>query len=205
MRNQKTTQEHINKIIEFRQALYAHGLGRRKDALFEALDALCMSGPVDAFPRLSLNPVHRRQWHSLYKAVEQGSLDAWSDAELDLSVSTKDLSPLKALTKSDIPPIGPVSVTTRLSLGEEGYLLDDLRVQAGSKGAVWAAAKAKLGPLRYDDADFFRFLSADVVMEWTSAAALGRLLNKDIPDIGPGTGRFRIEGRPRSARRPRCR
>jgi len=75
---QKTTQEHINKIIEFRQALYAHGFGRRKDALFETLDALCMSGQLASFPCLSLGGVHRRQWHSLYKAVEQGSLDdAW--------------------------------------------------------------------------------------------------------------------------------
>ena len=132
--------------------------------------------------------------------ISQGSLDAWSDAELDLSVSINDLGPLKALTKSDLPPIGPVSVATRLSLREEDYLLDNVRIRAGSKSAVWVESNAKFGPLRYDDADVLRFLSGDIVIEWASAAALGRLLNEDIPDVGPGTGRFRIEGRPRSAR-----
>lgn len=75
MTNQKTTQKHINKIIEFRQAIYEHGLERRKDALFETLDAICLNGRFAAFPLLSLNQVHRRKWHSLYKALEQGSLD----------------------------------------------------------------------------------------------------------------------------------
>jgi hypothetical protein len=61
VRTQKTTQEHINKIIEFRQALYDRAMGRRKDALFEALDALCLNGQLNYFPRLSLATVHRRK------------------------------------------------------------------------------------------------------------------------------------------------
>jgi hypothetical protein len=75
VRNQKTTQKHINKIIEFRQAIYAYGLQHRKDALFEILDAICLNGHVAAFPQLSLDQVHRRTWHSLYKAVQKGNLD----------------------------------------------------------------------------------------------------------------------------------
>jgi hypothetical protein len=75
VKTQKITQKHINKIIEFRQAIYAHGLGQRKDALFEMLDALCLNGHVVTFPQLSLTKAHRRTWHSLYKAVEKGSLD----------------------------------------------------------------------------------------------------------------------------------
>lgn len=132
--------------------------------------------------------------------ISQDTLDAWIEAELDLSVSIKDLRTLEALTVSDLPPIGPITIATRLSLDEDGYLLDDIRIRAGSKSAVWAEAKAKLGPLRFDEGDLLRFLSGDVVVEWASAAALGRLLNEDIPDVGPGTGRFRIVGRPQGVR-----
>jgi hypothetical protein len=90
VRTQKTTQEHINKIIEFRQAIYNHGFGRRKDALFETLDALCLNGHFVAFPLLSLATTHRRKWHSLYKAVEQGSLDvAWLSSFLAQQVPRK--------------------------------------------------------------------------------------------------------------------
>jgi len=32
----QTTQEHLNKIIEFRQAIHANGFGKQRDALMEA-------------------------------------------------------------------------------------------------------------------------------------------------------------------------
>ena len=76
MKTKKSTQEHINKIIEFRQALQAQGFGKQRDALSETLDAICLTGAPSSFPMLSLAKVFRRQWHSLYKAVERGTLDA---------------------------------------------------------------------------------------------------------------------------------
>jgi hypothetical protein len=72
----ETTQENLNKIIEFRQAIYAHGMSKRRDAMFEAWDALMVGGMKTSFPWLSLSGVFRRQWHSLYKALEQGEIDA---------------------------------------------------------------------------------------------------------------------------------
>ena len=74
MSKKPSTQEHINKIIEFRQAIHANGFGKQRDALIEALDALCMTGSLSSFPLLSLSKVFRRQWHSLYKAVERGTV-----------------------------------------------------------------------------------------------------------------------------------
>jgi hypothetical protein len=70
-----TTQEHINKIIEFRQAIYSRGFRKQRDALMEMLDAICLTGGSSSFPMLSLGQQFRRQWHSLYKAVERGTLD----------------------------------------------------------------------------------------------------------------------------------
>ena len=75
MHKQETTQEHINKIIEFRQSVHAHGFGKQSDALSEVLDAICLTGTLSSFPILSQSKRFQRQWHSLYKALERGTLD----------------------------------------------------------------------------------------------------------------------------------
>jgi hypothetical protein len=72
MQAQKSTTQQFNKIIEFRQAIYQHGFSQEADAQFELLDALTSSGPIRAFPELSFSPFFRRQWESVYAAVERG-------------------------------------------------------------------------------------------------------------------------------------
>ena len=62
------------ELRDFRDAFYAC-LERRADALFELTDALLAGGPVPAPAQLSLQPVHRRGWGSLYAALAHGSLD----------------------------------------------------------------------------------------------------------------------------------
>jgi hypothetical protein len=72
------TKENINKIIEFRQAVYENGMTARRDAQFDLLDALVEHGQVSSFVRLSQSDQFRRKWSSLYAAVEDGRLDeAW--------------------------------------------------------------------------------------------------------------------------------
>ena len=75
MNKKNTTQKHLNKIIEFRQAIHAYGFGKQRDALIETMDAICLTGAPISFPMLSLCRIFRRKWHSLYKAVERGTLD----------------------------------------------------------------------------------------------------------------------------------
>jgi hypothetical protein len=74
--NQETTKKDINKLIEFRQAIYAKGLLARRDALFDLVDALFSAGPVSSFAMLSQTEPFRRKWPSLYAAVEDGVLDS---------------------------------------------------------------------------------------------------------------------------------
>jgi hypothetical protein len=74
--NQETTKQDINKLIEFRQAIYANALQTRRDALFDLLDALLSAGPVSSFAMLSQSEQFRRKWPSLYAAVEDGVLDS---------------------------------------------------------------------------------------------------------------------------------
>jgi len=65
----------LNKIIEFRQQVYAHGLTKARDAQFELVDALLSNRSIQTFPELSFAPVHRRQWHSSYAGLENGQQD----------------------------------------------------------------------------------------------------------------------------------
>ena len=65
----------FNKLIEFRQAVYDHGLARFADAQLDLVDALLFSPPIRSFPELSLSQAFRRQWHSAYAAIEEGRQD----------------------------------------------------------------------------------------------------------------------------------
>jgi len=73
--------EQFNKIIEFRQAVYDHGLTLTKDAQFELMDALLLNPGIRSFPELSLSPAFRRKWPSVYAAIEDGGQSlAWLEA-----------------------------------------------------------------------------------------------------------------------------
>lgn len=76
MTQKETTQQDINKLIEFRQAVYEKGMLARRDALFDLLDALLWEGPVASFAMLGQVACFQRQWPSLYAAVEDGAIDS---------------------------------------------------------------------------------------------------------------------------------
>ena len=92
MKTQATTQENINKLIEFRQAIYEHGMLSRKDALFDVLDALLATGSVSSFAMLSQSERFQRKWPSLYAGVEDGQLDSvWLRIFLGTQVPSKGI------------------------------------------------------------------------------------------------------------------
>jgi hypothetical protein len=66
--------EHFNKLIQFRQAAYAH-LGTARDALFELSDAVIGMPTVQSFAELSCCRYFRRSWPSLYEALQDGRPD----------------------------------------------------------------------------------------------------------------------------------
>jgi hypothetical protein len=69
-----TTKPELNRLTSFRQAIYKC-FTRAADALFELLDALLCSPGLLSFPELSCAPVFRRQWPSVYEALQDGQLD----------------------------------------------------------------------------------------------------------------------------------
>ncbi|MCI0419526.1 MAG: transposase [Acidobacteria bacterium] len=75
----------LNKPAAFRQAAY-DCFTKAADALFELLDALLVTPRPESFPELSCAPVFRRQWPSLYEALQDGEVDR--EALLDLYLET---------------------------------------------------------------------------------------------------------------------
>lgn len=72
-----TMEENENALMRlraFRERLYAR-MGQRADALFELVDSVLTAGSVASPVRLSLAPVHRRGWGSLYAALRKGRID----------------------------------------------------------------------------------------------------------------------------------
>jgi hypothetical protein len=63
----------FNQLQEFRQTLY-HSLGNARDALFDLMDAVLVSGCITSFVSLSQSPVFRRQWSSTYAALGDSHL-----------------------------------------------------------------------------------------------------------------------------------
>ena len=86
MNNQTfSTIQQINNLIEFRQAVYQTGLGKNQDALFELVDATIERPHADCAAEISLSPLFRRKWHSLYKAIEKGKVNEKSLISLFVS------------------------------------------------------------------------------------------------------------------------
>ncbi len=62
-------------MADFRQFIYDRCFLRARDALFEMLDAVLITRSITSLAELSLSPVFRRQWPSLYEALDDAVID----------------------------------------------------------------------------------------------------------------------------------
>ncbi len=90
---------------------------KRANALFEILDAFLTTGPTLSPAHLSLAPVHRRGWGSLYAAIAHGRLARHPLAEgqpiyaVDISVWARcdaETSPQRGYYYHPLPPLAPL-------------------------------------------------------------------------------------------------
>lgn len=82
---------HLNTLKAFRQTVYESSLGPARDALFELGDAVLLAPTVNSFAELSLSPIFRRRWPSLYEALQDGRPDRYT--LLDLYVARMSPAP----------------------------------------------------------------------------------------------------------------
>jgi hypothetical protein len=87
--------EHFNKLIQFRQAAY-DCLGPARDALFELSDAVIAMPTVQSFAELSCCRYFRREWPSLYEALQDGRPDREGLLQLYLKHLAGDQRPVLA-------------------------------------------------------------------------------------------------------------
>src|SRR3954453_15431089 len=78
-------------------------LGRRRDALFELVDALLVAESMPSLPHLSLLPTHRRGWGSVYAALAVGEGDADRIPELLAAQTPPVADPVFAVDASTWP------------------------------------------------------------------------------------------------------
>lgn len=64
-----STDMNADKLLAFRQTAYEY-LGRAHDAMFELEDAVLSCSKLNSFAQLSCSPLFRRQWSSLYEALQ---------------------------------------------------------------------------------------------------------------------------------------
>jgi hypothetical protein len=86
----------IEALRAFRQEVYPL-FGCRRDALFEALDAVLSAPPLETPAHLSLAPLCHRGWGSFYDALNAGAMDL---ARLERLVAASALS---AVLESEAP------------------------------------------------------------------------------------------------------
>lgn len=92
----------VNTLRQFRAGVYDR-FGARRDALFELLDAATVVGLVPSLAHLSLLPVHRRRWGSVYGALAAGDIDTPLLRELVARYPLDDGQPIYALDTSVWP------------------------------------------------------------------------------------------------------
>src|SRR3954470_21352872 len=86
-------------LQRFRGELY-RCLGRRRDALFELIDALLAAEAMPSLPHLSLMPAHRRGWGSVYAALAAGEVDAQRLSEVLTGYRPGEAAPVFAVDAS---------------------------------------------------------------------------------------------------------
>lgn len=89
-------------LSAFRAALYAC-FRRRADALIELADALLTAGPVLSPAHLSLEPLHRRGWGSVYGALAHGVINEAATRDLLAQHCLPDEAPVFAVDTSVWP------------------------------------------------------------------------------------------------------
>lgn len=68
-------QDHLETFEQFRQALYRI-FPYRRDSLLDLLDALCSNDRADSPVELCLNPLFRRQYSAVYRAIDEAYLES---------------------------------------------------------------------------------------------------------------------------------
>ena len=100
--DQSLTAAGLRRLRGFREEAFSC-LGRRRDALFELVDGLLAAESMPSLPHVSLPPVHRRGWGSVYAALAVGEVDTERLAGVLAAQTPRVVQPVFAVDASTWP------------------------------------------------------------------------------------------------------
>jgi hypothetical protein len=100
--DQSLSAARLLRLRRFREEAFSC-LGRRRDALFELVDGLLAAESMPSLPHLSLQPVHRRGWGSVYAALALGEVDGARIAQMLAAQAPRVAHPVFAVDASTWP------------------------------------------------------------------------------------------------------
>jgi hypothetical protein len=103
---------HLAKLKEFRQAAYQY-LCRVQDATFELTDAILLTRHVHCLADLSLCPVFRRRWSSIYEALQDCRPARRKLMQIYIQHIPKDIRPMLAIDHTSWPRPDAVTLQER--------------------------------------------------------------------------------------------
>jgi len=133
-----STEAQFTKLIEFRQAAY-QCLGQARDAQFELTDAVLLSAAVSSFAALSLSPVFRRKWASVYEAIQDGRPDRAGLLRLYTEQMPTEARPLLAGDHTAWPRLSAFTLAERTVEHQPTKIIDQKPITLGQgySSLVW--------------------------------------------------------------------
>jgi hypothetical protein len=139
-----TTETQFTKLIEFRQAAY-NCLGQARDAQFELTDAVLLSAAVSSFAALSLSPVFRRKWPSVYEAVQDGRPDRAGLLRLYTGQISAEARPLLAGDHTAWPRLSAFTLAERTVEHQPTKIADQKPITLGQGYTACLATLSRAG------------------------------------------------------------
>jgi hypothetical protein len=138
----------FNQLQDFRQTLYQM-LGNARDALFDLMDAVLVTACLPSWVHLSQSPVFRRQWSSVYAALQDSRLPRAKMMRALVSQVRVEEQPLLVGDVTSWPRPGAKTLKDRTFLGSSQ---GDIRVGHSYSTLAWIpeASGSWALPLRHE-------------------------------------------------------
>jgi uncharacterized protein involved in outer membrane biogenesis len=106
------------------------------------------------------------------------------DLKATLSVSSADTAFARKYLKT-LPLLGPVAGTARVSTNADALVLEDIKLTVGNTKTEQIEVQGSIRHLVFTPAVDVSKMDLKLNLNATSAKAIGKLINSDLPDIGP--------------------
>ncbi|MFQ5973551.1 MAG: hypothetical protein ACE5Q3_14575, partial [Alphaproteobacteria bacterium] len=116
------------------------------------------------------------------------------DADLTIRVTATDTAELSKLFGTDIPGIGPASMSWKIAQKDGVLAFEDIVAELGMAETFHVVARGRIGAFDPDEEPFARDLDLRLEVVVDDLEMLGGLLGRDVPDLGSLAGGLTVSG-----------